>query len=83
VKASLSLGGAKFGAAALTARVAFDELTLESSVWETTVRAAAAVAPNLPPLPEERYPVRERKLLYQWKYRCRRQTYKRGKFWQK
>jgi len=32
----------------------------------------AAVAPNLPPPPEERRPVSETKPLYQWKYRRRR-----------
>jgi hypothetical protein len=37
------------------------------------MRAADAVAPNLPPPPEERRPVSERKPLYQWKdRRCRR-----------
>ena len=37
------------------------------------VRAANAVAPNLPPPPEERRPVSETQPLYQWKYRrCRR-----------
>ena len=37
------------------------------------MRAADAVAPNLPPPPEERRPVSETKPLYQWKYRrCRR-----------
>ena len=37
------------------------------------MRAANAVAPNLPPPPEERRPVSKAKPLYQWKYRrCRR-----------
>ena len=50
-------GGARFGATACAARMAFDELTLESFIWENTMRAADAVAPNLPYPPEERRPV--------------------------
>jgi hypothetical protein len=51
--------------------MAFDELTLESFVWENALRAAHAVAPNLPPQPEERLPVRGNKPLEHSKYRRR------------
>jgi len=34
--------------------MAFDELTLGSFIWETTMRAADAVEPNLLYPPEER-----------------------------
>ena len=44
----------------------------ESFIWENTMRAADAVAPNLAPPTEERCPVRKTKPLYQWKYRRRR-----------
>ena len=52
--------------------MAFDWLTLESLIWENTMRAANAVAPNLPPPPQERRPVRGIKLLEHSKYRRRR-----------
>ena len=43
---------------------AFDELTLELFIWGHAMRAADAVAPNLPPPPEERRPVSETQPLY-------------------
>ena len=52
--------------------MAFDELTLESFIWENTMRAADAVAPNLPYPPEERLPVRDMKPLARSKCRRRR-----------
>jgi len=53
--------------------LAFDELTLELFIWGNALRAANAVAPNLPPPPEECRPVSKTKPLYQRKYRrCRR-----------
>ncbi len=52
--------------------MAFEEFTLESFRWENTMRAAHAVAPNLPPPPEERRPMRGIKPLERSKYhRCR------------
>jgi len=41
-------GYARFGATASAVRMAFDDLTLEVFIWENTMRAADAVAPNLP-----------------------------------
>jgi len=52
--------------------MAFEEFTLESFIWENTLRAAHAVAPNLPPPPEERRPVRGIKPLERSKYHRRR-----------
>ena len=43
--------------------MAFDELTLESFIWENTMRAAHAVTPSLPPPPEERLPASDIKPL--------------------
>jgi len=65
-------GYAKFGATACAARMAFEELTLESFMWENTMRAAHAVAPNLPLPPEERRPVTGIKPLERSKYHRRR-----------
>ena len=48
------------------------ELTLESFIWENTMRAAHAVASNLPPPPEERRPVKGIKPLERSKYHRRR-----------
>ena len=50
----------------------FDEFTLESFIWENTTRAAHAVAPILPPPPEERRHVRGIKPLERSKYHRRR-----------
>ena len=52
--------------------MAFEEFTLESFIWENTMRAAPAVAPNLPPPPEERRPMRGIKPLERSKYHRRR-----------
>jgi len=52
--------------------MAFDELTLVSFIWENTMRAADAVAPNVPYSPEERLPMRDMKPLARSKGRCRR-----------
>jgi len=52
----------------------FDELTLESFIWENTMRAADAVAPNLPYPPQECLPVRDIQLLARSKCRCRRRS---------
>jgi hypothetical protein len=52
--------------------MAFEEFTLESFRWENTMRAAHAVAPNLPPPPEERRPMRGIKPLERSKYHRRR-----------
>ena len=52
--------------------MAFEELTLESFIWENTTRAAHAVAPSLPPPPEERRPVRGIKPPERSKYHRRR-----------
>jgi len=52
--------------------MAFDDLNLESFIWENIMRAADAVAPNLPYLPEERLPVRDVKPLARSKCRRRR-----------
>jgi len=52
--------------------MAFEELTLETFTWENTMRAAHAVAPNLPPPPEKRRPVRGIKPLERSKYHRRR-----------
>jgi len=50
----------------------FDDLTLESFMWENTMRAADAVAPNLPHPPEMGLPVRDVKPLARSKFRRRR-----------
>ena len=52
--------------------MAFDESTLESFIWETIMRAADAVAPNLQYPPGERLPVRDVKPLTRSKCRRRR-----------
>jgi len=52
--------------------MAYDELTLESFIWENTMLAADAVAPNLPYPPQERLPVRDIQPLARSKCRCRR-----------
>jgi len=52
--------------------MAFDESTLESFLWESTARAAHAVASNLAFPPEVRLPVRGIKPLARSKCRCRR-----------
>jgi hypothetical protein len=52
--------------------MAFDELRLESFICENTMRAAHAIAPNLPPPPEERLPVKVIKPMEHSKCRCRR-----------
>jgi len=57
---------------ACAARMAFEELTLESFIWEHTMRAAHAVAPNLPPPPEKRRPVMGINPLERSKYHRRR-----------
>ena len=67
-------GYARFGATACAARIVFDELTLESFIWENTVRPAHAVAPNLAYPPGWRLPVRHSKPLA--RPECRRR--KRG-----
>jgi len=51
--------------------MAFDEFILESFIWENTMRAADAVAPNLP-YPPECLPVRDMKPLARSKCRRRR-----------
>ena len=53
-----------FGATACAACMAIDELIVASFIWENTMRAADAIAPNLPPPPEERRPVSEIQPLY-------------------
>ena len=50
----------------------FTSFSLESFIWENTTRAAHAVAPNLPPPPEERRPVRGIKPLERSKNHRRR-----------
>jgi hypothetical protein len=52
--------------------MAFDELTLESFIWENTMHAADAVAPNLSYPPQERLPVSDVKPLARSKCRRRR-----------
>ena len=56
-------GCARFGATACAARMEFDDLTLETFIWENTMCATDAVAPNLPYLLEERLAVRDVKPL--------------------
>ena len=51
--------------------MAFEDLTLQSFIWEITLRATPPVAPNLPPPPEERRPVRGIKPLERSKYHRR------------
>jgi len=66
-------GGAGFGATVMAARTAFDEITLQLFISAHAMRAADAVAPNLPPPADGRGPVRKTMALYPWKYRrCRR-----------
>jgi len=67
-----SCNSARLGATASAARLTFDKLTLESFIWESTMRAAHAVAPNLPPPTDERPPVRGIKPLEHSTYRRRR-----------
>jgi hypothetical protein len=64
-------GYASLGTTASAARTAFDELTVESFIWETTMCAADAAAPKLPYPLEGRLPVRNIKPLARSKGHCR------------
>ena len=57
--------------------MAFDDLFLESFIWEITERAAHAVALNLPLPPEERRPVRGIKPLERSKFHRRQWRFPR------
>ena len=65
-------GDARFGATLCAARIVFDELTLESFIWEHTMRAAHAVAPNRAYPPQWRLPITDIKRLTHSKFRRRR-----------